>query len=144
MTATAAALNDCDGPVSRRRPLRPPDARRRACLFNGDNVDEDLTSCHHDRRTLRAAGGLIDPHTAVGLAAAAAPPADPAVPLVALATAHPAKFPDAVEAATGVRPPLPPRLADLMSAAERFTVLPNDLGRRPGFIRASVRSRMGA
>ena len=44
-----------------------------------------------------------------------------------LATAHPAKFPDAVEAATGIRPPLPPRMADLFDREERFTRLPNDL-----------------
>ncbi len=46
--------------------------------------------------------------------------------MVALATAHAAKFPDAVEAATGVRPALPPHLADLLERRERFTVLPND------------------
>ena len=49
------------------------------------------------------------------------------MPMVALATAHPAKFPDAVEAATGVRPALPPRLADLQTRPERCDVLPNDL-----------------
>jgi threonine synthase len=46
------------------------------------------------------------------------------VPIVALATAHPAKFPDAVEAATGVRPPLPARLADLFERPEHYDVLP--------------------
>ncbi|TNC10881.1 threonine synthase, partial [Methylobacterium terricola] len=51
---------------------------------------------------------------------------DPATPVVALATAHAAKFPDAVEAATGVRPALPPHLSDLLGRRERFTVLPND------------------
>ena len=47
--------------------------------------------------------------------------------MVATATAHPAKFPDAVEAATGVRPDLPPRLADLLEREERYATLPNDL-----------------
>ena len=51
---------------------------------------------------------------------------DPAVPMVVLATAHPAKFPDAVEAACGVRPALPPRLADLMTRPERVTRVAND------------------
>ena len=49
-------------------------------------------------------------------------------PMVVLATAHPAKFPDAVEAACGIRPALPGRLRDLMAKAERFDILPNDLG----------------
>ena len=59
---------------------------------------------------------LIDPHTAVAVAAARARARrDTATaPMVALATAHPAKFPDAVERATGVRPPLPPALAEIM------------------------------
>ena len=53
---------------------------------------------------------------------------DPAVPWVSLGTAHPAKFPDAVEAAIGIRPALPERLADLLTRPERVAVLPNDLG----------------
>ena len=79
--------------------------------------------------TTRAqAGILICPHTAVAVHAARARRGDPAVPMVVLATAHPAKFPDAVEAATGVRPALPPRLADLMTRPERVTRVANDLG----------------
>ncbi len=70
---------------------------------------------------------LIDPHTAVGIAAARAQRRDRSVPMVALATAHPAKFPDAVEDATGVRPALPDRLSDLFERDERCTVLANDL-----------------
>jgi threonine synthase len=83
---------------------------------------------------LRTTGLLIDPHSAVGVAAARACRQDPAVPLVSLATAHPAKFPDAVQAATGVRPALPPRLADLGAREERYEVLPNQL--------AAVRGRI--
>jgi threonine synthase len=79
------------------------------------------------RQTLETTGLLVDPHTAVGLVAAAANRGDPAVPMVTLATAHPAKFPDAVEAASGVRPPLPPRMADLYNRSERVTVVPDDL-----------------
>ena len=55
-------------------------------------------------------------------------------PMVTLATAHPAKFPDAVEKACGIRPGLPARLGHLMAAKERFTVLPNDVGRVRDFI----------
>jgi threonine synthase len=54
--------------------------------------------------------------------------------MVTLATAHPAKFPDAVEAATGLRPPLPPRMADLYERPERVTRVPNDLARLKSII----------
>jgi threonine synthase len=77
--------------------------------------------------TLRASGELIDPHTAVGLAVAARHRPEPGVPQVTLATAHPAKFPEAVEAACGVVPALPDRYAGLMTAEERCLPLPNDL-----------------
>jgi threonine synthase len=75
-------------------------------------------------RTYAATGMLLDPHSAVAVGAAAIA-GDGTV--VSLATAHPAKFPDAVEKATGVRPPLPPHLADLFDRPERFVTLPNDL-----------------
>ncbi len=79
------------------------------------------------RDVYEGTGQIIDPHSAIGVRAARKALAeDPATPVVALATAHAAKFPDAVEAATGVRPALPPHLADLLERRERFTVLPND------------------
>jgi threonine synthase len=59
--------------------------------------------------------------------------------MVALASAHPAKFPDAVAAAIGVRPALPARLADLMERPERVTVLPNDLASVERFVRQEAR-----
>ena len=68
---------------------------------------------------------LVDPHTAVGIGAASSPTGES--PKVALATAHPAKFPDAVERAIGVRPELPERLADLFDRRERFEVLPAEV-----------------
>ena len=77
--------------------------------------------------THAATGRLICPHTAVGVHAARVRRGDPSVPMVVLATAHPAKFPDAVEAACGVRPALPPRLADLFDRPERVTPVPNRL-----------------
>jgi len=104
-----------------------------------------------DARTLdtiaavyRDTGLLIDPHTAVGIAAGRDNRPDPAVPLVALATAHPAKFPDAVEQATGIRPPLPPRLADLFERPERMTVLPDDLAQIQQFVRDRTGVRSAA
>ncbi|MCV2877382.1 threonine synthase [Sedimentimonas flavescens] len=75
---------------------------------------------------LKRSGELLCPHSAVGVRVGAAHVAAP-VPMVTLATAHPAKFPDAVEAATGIRPGLPPRMADLFERAERVTRVPNDL-----------------
>ena len=71
-------------------------------------------------------GETIDPHTAVGYALAQQHRRDAKVPMVVLATAHPAKFPDAVQKAIGERPPLPARLGDLMDRTERLEGLPND------------------
>jgi threonine synthase len=79
------------------------------------------------RTVRRETGYLIDPHTAVGMAVAEKEELrDPTVPMVVLSTAHPAKFPGAVEAACGVRPALPDWLCDLDKRAERVTVLPAD------------------
>ena len=110
------------------RSLRvPDDALGRAReLFDAARVDEDETAATM-AEVLRATGQLVDPHTAVGIRAGRACRLDPSTPLVALATAHPAKFPDAVQRATGIRPPLPERLADLFERPERCAVLPNDL-----------------
>ena len=77
-------------------------------------------------QTYRDTGRLIDPHTAVGLAAAQELRTE-GEPTVVLATAHPAKFPDAVKQATGIAPDLPDSMADLHERAERCTVLDNDL-----------------
>ena len=78
-------------------------------------------------------GMLIDPHTAVGVKAAREL-AEDGVPMLTLATAHPAKFPDAVERATGVRPELPEHLADLFNKPERTNDLPNDLAAVEAFV----------
>ena len=95
--------------------------------------------------TWREAGYLLDPHTAIGVKAARALlKEEPGTPVVALATAHPAKFPDAVERATGMRPPLPPHLADLLDRPERFTVLPNEQTAVEAFIRERARAVRGA
>jgi threonine synthase len=74
----------------------------------------------------RECGEVIDPHTAIGLHAARNADLPRDVPIVTLATAHPAKFPDAVERATGQRPPLPSRVGDLFDREERYTELPGD------------------
>jgi len=96
-----------------------------AALFTSARASaDDMT------RTIRWAhqscSELIDPHTACGLHAARTSGIDRSVPVVTLATAHPAKFPEAVERATGQRPALPERVGDLFAREERFTVLPGD------------------
>ena len=89
--------------------------------FAGFTLDDAGTVA--EMRRLWAQGYAADPHTAIGTAAGLAR-ARPGVPLVVAATAHPAKFPEAVEAATGVRPSLPTRLFDLYDRPERFTAVP--------------------
>ncbi len=92
-------------------------------LFTSARIDADTMSLAmrwaHDH-----AGQVIDPHTAIGLAAARGAGLDRSIPVVTLATAHPAKFRDAVERATGVRPSLPSRLGGLMDREERYDTLP--------------------
>ena len=73
------------------------------------------------------AGQVIDPHTAIGLAAAREAGLAADVPVVTLATAHPAKFRDAVERALGIRPTLPARLSGLMDRQERYDTIPATL-----------------
>ena len=85
------------------------------------------------RSVYESTGMLIDPHTAVGVKAAR-DFAEDGVPMLTMATAHPAKFPDAVERATGERPQLPEHLADLFDRPERTTQLPNDLATVEAFV----------
>ena len=94
-------------------------------LFVGGAVDEAQTA-KTIADTLAATGRLVDPHTAVALAVGARHQPEPPTPMVTLATAHPAKFADAVHDATGHEPRLPPAYADLMERPERCTVMPND------------------
>lgn len=84
-------------------------------------------------QTLHATGELLDPHSAIGFAAARRAKASDSA-MVTLATAHPAKFPDAVEKASGVRPDLPSRLIHLLKAKERFTIMPNSAAAVRNFI----------
>jgi threonine synthase len=114
-------------------------------LFSADRADEEETAATI-RTTLRETSRLVDPHTAVGLAVAEKEEArDPAVPMIVLGTAHPAKFPEAVEAACGVRPGLPDWLSDLPQRAERSTPMAADQGALEKFIMAASRAaREGA
>jgi len=89
--------------------------------------------------TLKAAGYLLDPHTAVGVSVARHQ-AHGATPMITLGTAHPAKFPAAVHEATGFEPSLPTWLADLHAREERFSVLANDQSAVEDFISARTRA----
>jgi threonine synthase len=105
--------------------------------FEAGRADEAETAAAI-RDTYRATGFLADPHTAVGLAVAARH-LKPGVPMVALATAHPAKFPDAVRAASGVEPPVPPAIAGILDRPEKLTVIANDAKEVETFIADRVR-----
>ena len=107
---------------------------RAAELFRAERVDENETKAIM-AAVWRESGRLIDPHTAVGLAAARRRAA-PGTPMVTLSTAHPAKFPDAVKAATGEHPALPKALADLLDRPERFDTLANDAAALKAYILA--------
>jgi len=114
---------------------------RALALFEGHRCGEAETMA--TMAQVRAESGyLLDPHTAVGVFAGRQARLDPGIPVVALACAHPAKFPAAVEQATGVHPALPPHLADLFQREERLTVLPNDVEQVKAFVRD--RSRVAA
>ncbi len=105
--------------------------------FDAGRADEKETAaCIAD--TLSRSGYLADPHTAVGISVAQRHAGDSA--MVTLSTAHPAKFPDAVEAACGVRPELPEWCGDLMAREERFSVLDNDLSVVQRFIASHSRA----
>ncbi|MDD9731152.1 threonine synthase [Mameliella sp. AT18] len=104
--------------------------------FDSGRVSEEDTL-----ETIRTAhatmGELLCPHSAVGVRVAEAQ-RDPATPMITLATAHPAKFPDAVEKASGIRPPLPNRMVDLYERPERVTRVQNDLAALESLIQERI------
>jgi threonine synthase len=112
-------------------------------MFSAGRADEQETAA--TIRTLkREANYVADPHTAVAIAVAEKEPRDPATPMVVLSTAHPAKFPDAVEKACGVHPGLPDWLAGLNQRQERQTHLPADQAAIEKFILGVSRAAKGA
>ena len=138
----AAALTAAmQGFEANKKLVIPPAALQRAGnWFDSHRVDADEMAL-----TLRWAyancGELIDPHTAIGLAAGRAFAADIDGPVVTLATAHPAKFRDAVERAAGVRPTMPSRVSGLFDREERYDVLPAELRAVEDFIAARAVAR---
>ncbi|QHC34453.1 threonine synthase [Komagataeibacter xylinus] len=109
---------------------------RANALFHGMALDDDATAAEIRMLNTRS-HYLADPHTAIGIAAGRAF-REPGIPMVAMSTAHPAKFPDAMAKATGIRPALPDPLADLYDRPERYTVVPADLGVIEDKVRAAV------
>jgi len=124
-----AAIRGLMGSLAQSGDFRVADAPRAAIgrLFAGASVSEEETLAEIGR-VYRESGQMIDPHTAVATASARRwRHEDAATPMIALSTAHPAKFPDAVAKATGKRPALPEHLADLLERPERISILPNDI-----------------
>ncbi len=105
--------------------------------FDAGRADETETAAEM-RDTYAATGFLPDPHTAVGLAVGRQF-LNAGHPMIALATAHPAKFPAAVKAATGIQPETPARLAGVLGKPERFTTLANDRRAVEEYIMAHAR-----
>lgn len=103
-----------------------------AARFSDDETRETIA------HVFDVAGELLDPHSAIGVAAGRAKRQNADTPLVELATAHPAKFPDAVKAASGQHPDLPAKLSDLFEREERFSVLDNDLAQVQDFVRTHI------
>ena len=138
---TAAAMSD----FARTRKLELPasvlaELRARYSAFASSDEQTRAAIATVYKQT----GRIIDPHTAVGVAAAMkmAPlrSQKPSSPVVILSTAHPAKFPQAVKEAIGTAPPEPARLAGLKNLPERLEILAND----PALIKRFIFSRLAA
>ena len=109
-------------------------------LFASGRMDDAQTT-EVIKRTYDKYGYIVDPHTAVGLGVAREyQKAHPDSVIVSLATAHPAKFPEAVKRAIGIEPPLPVHLADLYTRSEKYDILPNNLVKAQAFVRNGVRA----
>lgn len=117
--------------------LDPAMREKASAIFTSHRVDPDDMALAM-RWAQESAGQVIDPHTAIGLSAARNVRIDRSVPIVTLATAHPAKFREAVERATGVRPILPRRIGDLFDREEVFTKLPGDYDAIKDFITSNA------
>nr|WP_295662466.1 threonine synthase [Polymorphobacter sp.] len=129
--ATAAAMTGFE--ASKRLDLPPAMRAEAAALLVSARVDADGMA-EALRRTASECNELVDPHTAIGLAAAWELAGEVEGPIVTLATAHPAKFRDAVERASGQRPTLPMRAAGLFDREERYATLPAELGAVEAYI----------
>ena len=111
-------------------------------IFNAVSVS-DVDTLRRISATYKEKGEILDPHSAIGVegayrfASSASMESD--LSIVSLACAHPAKFPDAVQKATGASPELPVHLKDLLTRKERLTVLPNSIQQVSSYIAANSR-----
>ncbi|MET0363238.1 MAG: threonine synthase [Sphingobium sp.] len=139
-----AALSDQMKGFEDTKAMRLTNAQRdgASSLFSSCRIDGDAMG-QAIRWAYDGSGEVIDPHSAVGLAAALQAGIDPAIPVVTLATAHPAKFRDAVERATGVRPALPSRLGNLFDREERYAKLSSDYAEVTAYIAERATPRQG-
>ena len=102
-------------------------------LFEGHLIGDNTTKAVIGD-IYKSTGQLLDPHSAIGVEAARRADLPAGTAIIAMATAHPAKFPEAVEESTGIHPKLPPRLADLFERPERFATLPNNIERIAAYL----------
>ena len=112
------------------------DAMKTARQDFDTNRCDDAQTLDVMRKCYEDTGIMIDPHTAVGLSAAYK--SKSTNPVVSLACAHGAKFPDAVEKAIGIRPALPPHLSDLLTREEFLTTMPNNLEQVKNFVKSNI------
>ncbi len=103
-----------------------------ACAISDEDTKKTIAT------TFNTTGELLDPHTAVGLAAAQRVRKNTSIPMIVLATAHPSKFPDAVKEASTITPELPPHMKDLFSRPEAYETLPNDVSAVKKFIESKI------
>jgi threonine synthase len=122
--------------------LQENELRDLRALFTAHSVSEEETDATI-RNFYETTGVLIDPHTAVAIAAAKLEVGDSETPMVVLSTAHPAKFPEAVSRATGTMPEQPERLRAKLGETERCEIMPNDSARVTEFISATARASTG-
>ena len=117
-----------------------PDAhwQRVSAIFDSAAIDDE-TTCAVIASVNAESGMLLDPHSAIGVEAARRCRRDPSVPMVTLATAHPAKFGDAITAAGLASPELPAHLTDLFDREEHFSVVANDLHAVTDYVKAHAR-----
>jgi threonine synthase len=134
----AAVMRQFD--VDRRIAIEPATRKKIGALFTSTRIDADAMALAM-RKAAEHAGEIIDPHTAIGFAAAMEAKLDPHVPVVTLATAHPAKFREAVERATGQRPILPARVAGLFEREERYDTLPAELQAIEAYVAERAQAR---
>lgn len=120
--------------------VTPAFMERLKTLVDGERFD-DAATAKLIGDIYQENGYLLDTHSAIGVGAARARRRDSAIPMVALATAHPAKFPDAVKAASGVHPALPEFLSDLYEREERLITLDNSFDAIKGYIETTLKQR---